>query len=335
MVSHMRERSRGMRRASAAAALTLLVAAGVELGARGLHLQAAAPSAFLPPSCLRRSASLGAELAPSCKGWLRAGSPVRTNSLGLRDREIEADGAARILAVGDSCTYGWNVPPEAAFPQRVERLLAERGGTRRYRVINAGVPGYTSTQGLIFLREKNLLALRPSVLILSFGFNDGARLGDVEELLRWQRRMMPVFRADDFLLRSSELWRWLRVHTTAPPPQIDTRLAPRVAPERFKRNLTEMVRLGREHGARPMLIRFFRCAAKQVDPTLGQDCRAFARAFEEAARESNAPAIVYEGPIFDIVHPTAEGYEQLAREIVARLDAGGYLAPEDRVEGWN
>lgn len=94
---------------------------------------------------------------------------LQTNSAGLRnDAEIDDD-AIRILAIGDSFTYGMYVHNHETFPARLEERLRELG--ENVQVLNAGVPGYTISDSLDYLREKGL-ALEPDVVILGEYTND-------------------------------------------------------------------------------------------------------------------------------------------------------------------
>ncbi len=77
----------------------------------------------------------------------------------------------QILAFGDSLTAGLGLPAEAAFPSRLEaRLKAEGVGLR---VVNAGVSGDTTTDGLA--RLDWALADKPDIVILELGANDALR----------------------------------------------------------------------------------------------------------------------------------------------------------------
>jgi lysophospholipase L1-like esterase len=94
---------------------------------------------------------------------------LQTNSVGLRnDAEIDDD-AIRILAIGDSFTYGMYVHNHETFPARLEERLRELG--KNVQVLNAGVPGYTISDSLDYLREKGL-ALEPDLVILGEYTND-------------------------------------------------------------------------------------------------------------------------------------------------------------------
>src|SRR5262245_63762558 len=197
--------------------VSCLLTAGMLYGAEQVVRRSGFRAGFFPVptkrNCLQRSRSLGMEFAPNCSGLSGVeGTQFHTNELGLRDRPLSDDGATRILSVGDSCTWGWALPQESAYPQVRQRVLDERAGQGRYRVINAGRPGYTSYQGMVYLREQGL-GLDPKIVLIAYGFNDVMPSGDVEESIARQRRAMPVILADDYLVVNSVLWRWLRNKT--------------------------------------------------------------------------------------------------------------------------
>ena len=68
-----------------------------------------------------------------------------------------------IVAFGDSITYGVGASQAAAYPSALSRRLG-------VEVINAGVPGETSAEGLARLPE--VLELDPWLVIIEFGGND-------------------------------------------------------------------------------------------------------------------------------------------------------------------
>ena len=84
-----------------------------------------------------------------------------------------------IAALGDSLTAGLGVSPEEAYPAMLEARLRREGF--EYRVINAGVSGDTSAGGL--RRIDWVLKLRPDVVIVALGANDGLR-GQAPDVLR-------------------------------------------------------------------------------------------------------------------------------------------------------
>lgn len=65
---------------------------------------------------------------------------AHVNSLGFRGAEPSSEGSAlRVLAIGDSATYGWGVGDAEAWPTVLERELRRRGV--RVDVANLGRPG--------------------------------------------------------------------------------------------------------------------------------------------------------------------------------------------------
>lgn len=274
----------------------------------GTYLLASAPG---HGNCVERDPDRGMRFAADCTGRHVSGTVFRTNALGLRDGPVADDGRPRILALGDSCTFGWRVEEEEAYPQTLERLLAARGGSPHYRVINAGVPGYTSYQGLAYLRTRGL-ALHPQIVLVGYWFNDAVPLGDIENALRWQRRLMPVLYVDDLAMRGSMLWRWLRASLTPTPPA-DT--PPRVPPDRYDRNLREIVRLTRDQGGQAVLVFFATDDSEYWEPV------------SAVSRDLGVPLVMYEGPRLDLVHPTREGYQRLAKDLLDRMTEAGYVPP--------
>jgi acyl-CoA thioesterase-1 len=81
-----------------------------------------------------------------------------------------------IVAVGDSLTEGLGVAEESAYPALLEERLQAAG--YRYRVINAGISGETSSATLA--RIEWILTLEPDIVILTIGANDGFRGIDPE-----------------------------------------------------------------------------------------------------------------------------------------------------------
>jgi acyl-CoA thioesterase I len=76
-----------------------------------------------------------------------------------------------IVAFGDSLTAGYGAAPGESYPDYLQRDLDQAG--YRYRVANLGVSGNTTKDGVD--RLKDVLALKPSVVIVAFGGNDGLR----------------------------------------------------------------------------------------------------------------------------------------------------------------
>ena len=101
--------------------------------------------------------------------WFHRPYHVVTNSVGLRNVEEPRDGALRILALGDSQTFGPYMTNEDTWPARVEANL--RRQSLDVQVFNAGIAGYSIGDKLALLREK-ILSFRPDLLLLGVFEND-------------------------------------------------------------------------------------------------------------------------------------------------------------------
>jgi acyl-CoA thioesterase-1 len=76
-----------------------------------------------------------------------------------------------VVVLGDSLAAGFGVEPSQAFPALLQEKINAAG--MNYTVVNAGVSGDTSSDGLN--RINWLLKRRVNVLILELGGNDGLR----------------------------------------------------------------------------------------------------------------------------------------------------------------
>ncbi len=81
------------------------------------------------------------------------------------------DGRPVIVAFGDSLTAGFGADPGDSYPDYLEKDLNASG--YRYQVINEGVSGNTTKDGVDRLQD--VLRLKPVLVIVAFGGNDGLR----------------------------------------------------------------------------------------------------------------------------------------------------------------
>jgi lysophospholipase L1-like esterase len=135
----------------------------------------------------------------------------------------------RIICLGDSCTriviQGWPY----SF------LLEGRIGPDRVEVFNASVPGYTSYQGLAWVKMQ-LLQYEPDLIVVYFGWNDHWRSTGMTDreyaatLSPWRPRLLQLFR-----------------RRVEPPPV-------RVSQAEFRENLQQIATLVRQHGGQLLLL---------------------------------------------------------------------------------
>jgi lysophospholipase L1-like esterase len=103
-----------------------------------------------------------------------------SNSLGFRSPEFTLEKSPtviRVVCFGDSSTFGIGVKIEDTWPVQLETLLNNDNGQQRYQVINAGVPGYSSYQGLRHMRQE-IDRLQPDIVIATYANNDFWRWDD-------------------------------------------------------------------------------------------------------------------------------------------------------------
>ena len=96
------------------------------------------------------------------------------NSHGLRCPDFplkKPEGERRILTIGDSVTFGYNVPEGKAYPNLLQKYLYERFPDVPVRMINGGVNAYSTREELMFLRRNGIM-YEPDVVIVGFVLND-------------------------------------------------------------------------------------------------------------------------------------------------------------------
>ncbi|MBU3917364.1 arylesterase [bacterium] len=85
----------------------------------------------------------------------------------------------RILFLGDSITAGYGIEKTQAYPFLVDKAL-KKSGYKNIKVINAGISGSTSASAVS--RLKWYLRIKPDILVLALGGNDGLRGLSVKEM---------------------------------------------------------------------------------------------------------------------------------------------------------
>jgi lysophospholipase L1-like esterase len=276
-------------------------------------------------------------------------TPVTTNERGLRyDRPVgrKPAGAFRILCVGDSVTFGFRVPhvflkrPEAVhldwlpYTARMENALREANPGRVVEVIPLAVPGYSSHQGLAWLR-RDIAELKPDVVTLLFGWNDiGLRSRADHEAMKTDALDVT---ARVLLCRSQALiYAWRRVHAA---PEGGGPVAPtgvmRVPVERFVANHLAMVRLAEQQGARVLVVGpVYR--DRVAYPGEGDRIASLRTALRNAMRTAGKqyveiPSLTEEAypgnlPLFlEHIHPNHKGHRLLAETLLRFMAEAGLL----------
>ncbi len=276
---------------------------------------------------------------------------IQTNSRGLRmEGEPGERGAPRIVCIGNSCTFGWGVERDGTYSAHLKKLLDGKLGMKEVEVWNAGVPGYTSHQGVRFLHE-NLADWKPDILVISFGFND-SRMAAVDDADLQGRRDSPIGRIGSYASRL-HLYRFLEsLLRRRKLPDSNERVGPRVSVDQYEENLTAMIGLARDLDIEPVLLALVmpepyrqaigRVAANHDVPlvtpipsvlTVGE---ALVRGeippgYEEIDLPANLAGGDPRGVVFaDPIHPNSLGNYMIAMEITHGLLKEGLLKGEVR-----
>lgn len=144
-----------------------------------------------------------------------------------------------VIFMGDSCTeFG-------TYPARTMEALASEGAPVRTGV-HLAAGGWSSEQGLVQL-QRDVLPLRPKVVVIFFGWNDHwMALGPTDPDLRTARRFL-----------------WLADHSRLAQAALKARVGmsgrggtrpSRVAPDRYRQNLARMAALAKEAGIAPVFL---------------------------------------------------------------------------------
>ncbi|MBI3400410.1 MAG: hypothetical protein HY048_03225 [Acidobacteria bacterium] len=271
---------------------------------------------------------------------------IDLNASGDRGPEIaktKAPGTIRVACIGDSWTFGMNVDQDKTYPARLAVWLQQRQPATTFDVLNFGVLGYSSFQGLQLLKTR-VLDLRPDIVAIGFGMNDsevaGYRDKDMVSAAP-PRRFMTRTRAKE-IAHGLEVYKLLdytaRLLKFHPKPigeyvkgdraSLDRASKgsdvidydameewTRVSPRDYERNLREMIALATARDARVVLLDNELWDESPYRPVL--------RRISEETRV----------PLVDSERLVADAAAKIARDLEARLALESRPGPEVRRPG--
>lgn len=245
-------------------------------------------------------------------------------------------GTFRIVCLGDSVTFGYRVPPVwpdkpkdydpewQPYPMLLEKELRKANPNRQIEVFPMAVPGYTSHQGLAWLR-RDIGYLQPDVVIASFGWND-ASASDTPDREAIDTRWWPV--AIRWLIDHSQAFahatRWLRSKNT---PQERVRYpAARVSQTEYVNNFAAIVSLAQEDKAKVIVIGAPYRDSK-TNPPEAQLMTQYRTALRATMQQRQVPYLeilelteaagsVNEGFFGELIHPNHMGHRLMASELL-------------------
>jgi acyl-CoA thioesterase I len=109
--------------------------------------------------------------APATPSSDSSSSPAPTLPAERTAPSTTQDSRPLIVCFGDSLTAGYGTDPGQSYPDYLQSDLDASG--YKYRVVNEGISGNTTKDGLE--RVASIIALKPAVVVVEFGGNDGLR----------------------------------------------------------------------------------------------------------------------------------------------------------------
>lgn len=283
---------------------------------------------------------------------------VSTNGQGIRhdgDIQSKQPGTFRIVCLGDSVTFGYRVPvvwPDKPqnyardwlpYPMLLEQRLRAANPGRQIEVIALAVPGYTTHQGLAWLR-RDFGYLQPDIVTACFGWNDvGLRAQSDSEAMpvNWiyviSRRLMSYSQAVTHLTQ----WLRRRGQANAQPPAARSTI-PRVPQTEYVNNLLEITRLSQNRGAAPLIIApVYRDTV--TNPPEAERIKNHRDALRTAAQQAGIPYLEIQEltetnhpatkALFgELIHPNHEGHRLMATALLKHFATQnmlkGLVAPQ-------
>jgi acyl-CoA thioesterase I len=112
-----------------------------------------------------------------CKSDPPVPQPTSTNTVSPAPQPVmpsstkTPDNRPLLVCFGDSLTAGYGADPGDSYPDYLQADLEARG--YHYRVVNEGISGNTTKDAVA--RLDHILALKPAVIVVELGGNDGLR----------------------------------------------------------------------------------------------------------------------------------------------------------------
>jgi len=215
--------------------------------------------------------------------------------------EPKPQGSLRILAVGGSTTFGYNLNDASTWTHQLELRLRRLPGHERDQVLNAGRICWSAGHNLVYLK-RILSKINPDYVILYEGVNEqmnvwgllqeGVKLDDLDKLgsygvltkrydqNRWLKRNSVIVRYYDYVIK-----RYIQELRNKQASKARTAPVSAVPQgwiiKNFHHLMSEMIDVCRANNARIIVIRYA--------STVNQDLSVFADIAAEEARAKNVP----------------------------------------------
>ncbi len=294
---------------------------------------------------------LGWKLKPDLKSAYWDYTMFSTNRLGIRHGRplrTKPRGLFRIICLGDSVTFGYRVPvcfppkmthnpKNIPYPMQIEKRLRNLNAGREIEVVAMGVPGYTSYQGVEWLK-RDIKMLKPDLVTVCYGWNDTdvRYLPDSKTIENswfsvFQRRIMRHSQAMMYISQ----WRE-SIRNKGGGAKKLSRSVPRVSKDEYIGNILSIIELAAHNGSKAAVIgQVYRDA--KTNPPQANRIKIYRELLAETMKKNGVPYLKIDklvetanpgnAHLFgELIHPGYEGHVVMADEILEFLDKKGLLA---------
>lgn len=264
---------------------------------------------------------------------------VSTNSESLRYAEIPTGRqpeTLRLLALGDSTTFGWGVEQDKTWPARLEAMLQPLFPEVKLQVLNGGVPGYTSFQGLYHFKKHGAL-YQPDLVLFSYIVQDArrTRITDKQQAIQalsaqyLQHHPLDSSRLFRLLRQRYKLFRAYEREQDNQEASQDPDATTRVPLDDYRENILTFEKLAQEKGTQLMLFGLplevvgYTKEHRELLATLAQ-ARKLPH-FDPSsviAEEARQQTLYFPA---DKGHPNADGCERIATHLAEYLQSSGLI----------
>lgn len=155
----------------------------------------------------------------------------------------------RLVALGDSLTYGYGVLSHVAFPSRLAAELPAKCPQIGWKIYNRGINGETTREAKLRL-EGGVLRLKPHICTILLGSNDSA-LNEGQYRTPWEYEKNMRYIIEQLLaVKHGDAFQngYCLPILITPPPVVDTDFYPFTTTDRIALFRDIVLKLAKEYG---------------------------------------------------------------------------------------
>jgi lysophospholipase L1-like esterase len=250
---------------------------------------------------------------------------LKTNADGMRESRdypvARSANSVRIVGIGDSGMFGWDLEPDEDYMSVMENNLNARQDGTLYEVLNLGVPGYNTQLEVEMLRCKGL-KFKPDIVVVGWCENDFSLPYFFLEKENYRRRDKSFLL--EFLFRraqTTEIRPGVSVHDLRryDKSEVMPEITTGTNTEGVRKALVELKAMGTEHGFKVIVFGPLHHQIRQLCTEVGVPM---------ANTLDLIPSDKYpKDYLVYYMHPPKEGHRVLAEYLAKDLADRGWLTP--------